>query len=115
MNVGGLMMDNNNLMEKTPQRSRNITWEESEKINLIVERTSKMDRFAQKFFKTPKSTRVELDEIGSFVWSKCDGNNTIYDISQLMEAHFGEKVNPVLERLIQYIKILVSNKFITLE
>lgn len=108
-------MANDNLMDKKPIRNPNITWEENENIVLVIERTGKVDRFVQKIFHTPKATKISLDEIGSFVWGKCDGNNTIYDIVQYMDKHFGEKANPVLERLVQYIKILLSNKFITLE
>lgn len=108
-------MANNNLMEKIPRRNPNITWEDNENIVLVIERTGKLDRLAQKFFKIPKSNKVSLDEIGSFVWTECDGCNTIYDITQHMDNHFGEKANPVLERLVQYIKILISNKFVTLE
>lgn len=108
-------MTNDNLMEMIPHRNKSITWEESENIILVIERTSKIDRFVQKVFKTPKANKVKLDEIGSFVWSKCDGKNTVYDITEQMENHFGEKVDPVLERLVQYIKILVNNKFIKLE
>lgn len=108
-------MANDNLMEMKPQRNANITWEDSESIVLVIERTSKIDRFVQKVFKRPKANKVKLDEVGSFVWSMCDGSNTVFDISQQMENRFGEKVNPVIERLVQYIKILRDNKFITLE
>lgn len=108
-------MASDNLMENRPKRNPNITWEENENIVLVIERTSKVDRLVQKFFNTPKFNKVNLDEFGSFVWGKCDGYNTVYDIAQEIDNHFGEKANPVLERLVQYIKILISNKFVTLE
>jgi hypothetical protein len=43
--------------------------------------------------------RVRLDEVGSFVWDRCDGNTTVAEIAESLAAHFGDRVNHALERL----------------
>lgn len=43
--------------------------------------------------------RVHLDEIGSFVWARCDGETTVAELAGAMEEHFGARVSPALERL----------------
>ena len=48
--------------------------------------------------KEPKY-RVRLDEVGSFVWRRCDGKNTVEEIGRQLEEHFGGTVKPVHERL----------------
>jgi len=43
--------------------------------------------------------RLKLDDIGSFVWQKCDGNNSVEQIARALSQQFGENVDPVYERL----------------
>jgi len=56
--------------------------------------------------------KINLDEVGSFVWKLCDGNTTVYEIGTEMQQHFGEKINPVYERLTMFLRQLHQNKFI---
>lgn len=108
-------MKNTNLLLMTPIRNPKIEWDNSDNIILKIKRYKKIDRFMNKVFKTPLVHTIELDEIGSFVWENCDGNNKIEDISNLLNNNFGQKVEPVLDRLIHYIQILKNNQFISLE
>lgn len=52
--------------------------------------------------------RVHLDEIGSFVWQQIDGQTTVGQIAQAMEQHFGERVDPAVDRLELFITHLVT-------
>lgn len=107
---------NKNVMMMIPKRRCNIQWEKEEEIiTLIIKREKVIDRIMNKLFKTPKTIRIELDSIGSFVWENCDGIDTINNISKKMENHFGNKVDPVIERLVTYIRTLKNNKFIEVE
>ena len=67
---------------------------------------------AQKFFKKPKISYVHLDEMGSFVWPLIDGEMDIIELGKKVEEHFGEKANPLYERLAKYFQILESYNFI---
>jgi hypothetical protein len=43
--------------------------------------------------------RIRLDEIGSFAWVHFDGLRTVAEVGELMRERFGERVEPVEERL----------------
>ncbi len=79
----------------------------------IEENPSFIDRtFFKKFVKKPH--RVELDEIGSFIWKKIDGNLTVDEITALAEEHFAEKIAPAKERVQLFINQMFRTKLIKL-
>lgn len=59
--------------------------------------------------------KVNLDEIGSAVWLLIDGHRKVFEIGHEMEVRFGEKIQPVNERLGLFLGNLKKNKFITWE
>ena len=67
---------------------------------------------AQKILKKPKVSQIHLDEMGNFVWPLIDGTRTVYEIAQLVKEEFGEKAEPLYERLVQYIQNLENYGFI---
>lgn len=67
---------------------------------------------AQKIYKRPRFSDIELDEFGSYVWKQMDGKRTIYEISFLVKERFGERAEPLLPRLTQYFQTLYRNHFI---
>jgi len=56
--------------------------------------------------------RTHLDEFGSYVWKRCDGNRTVHEIGILLQEHFGKNIEPVFERLGAFIKILAHHHHI---
>ena len=52
-------------------------------------------------------------ELGSFIWQQIDGEKSILQIGELVQEAFGEKAEPLYERLAQYMKILYGKGFIT--
>ena len=50
--------------------------------------------------------------MGSFIWPHLDGDKTIIEIGKLVSDKFGEKANPLYERLAEYIKRLASYGFV---
>ena len=56
--------------------------------------------------------RVHLDDVGSFIWRHCDGEHTVEQIGAELEASFGERVQPVEERLTRFIHQLVQGGMI---
>lgn len=109
------MAKSKNFMEMRPKRNGNIEWSEGEIVVLQIKRNGKMDKIMHRIFKTPLVTNLELDEMGSYVWGNCNGEKNVYEISISLQRHFGDKAEPVVERLIQYIKILKNNRLIELE
>jgi Coenzyme PQQ synthesis protein D (PqqD). len=65
-----------------------------------------------KYFFTPETYKIDLDEFGTFIWMSIDGERTIYEIAELLKDKFGEKAEPLYDRLIKFMVILENNKFI---
>ncbi|WP_058486088.1 PqqD family protein [Defluviitalea phaphyphila] len=110
------MKKSKNILNMIPIKNERILWEtKNGLVTLIILRNRPFDKFMHKIFKTPLKTTIELDEIGSFVWNECDGTKTINDIAENLEEKFGKRVQPVLERLLTYIRTLINNSFIILK
>jgi len=108
------MKNKDNFLDKKPTRCESIRWktESDGKITLEIDNTGFFNRLAQKFFKKPAVSYVHLDDMGSFVWSIIDGEKTIAEIAPFVEDEFGEKANPLYERLAKYFQILESYGFV---
>ena len=104
-----------NYLEKIPVRNENIQWKQDEygAVTLEIENTGFFNKIAQKFFKKPKVSYVHLDENGSFLWPLLDGEKSILELGVFVKEHFGEKAEPLYERLAKYFQILESYKFIS--
>jgi len=104
-----------NYLDKKPCRTEGIQWstDEAGMVTLAIENTGVFNKIAQKLFKKPRISYVHLDETGSFIWPLLDGEKTVFELGKLVEAHFGDKMNPLYERLSQFIHILDSYQFIS--
>ncbi len=101
--------------EIIPKQSCN--YEENEEglvtVLYIEENPSFIERtFFKKFLKKPH--RVDLDEIGSFIWKNIDGKLTVDEITKLSEEHFGEKIAPAKERVQLFMNRMFYSKLIKL-
>ena len=107
-------MISSNYLEKVPVRPARIMWSADEEgiVTLDIENTGLFNRIAQKLLHKPKVSHIHLDEMGSFVWPLIDGEKDIVALGKLVEEHFGEKANPLYERLAKYFQILESYEFI---
>lgn len=106
-----------NYLEKIPVKSESVGFSVDEKniVTLELENKGVFNRIAQKLFKKPKVSYIHLDENGSFVWLAIDGEKDILKIGEEVKEHFGEKAEPLYERLAQFIKILENYRFITIK
>ncbi len=109
-----------NFLDIIPKRNEKIRWTKEEKdgkteVTLEIDNVGIINKIAQKLLKKPKVSYIHLDEMGSFIWQYIDGEKTVYEIATYVDDHFGEKANPLYERLIKYLKILESYGFINLE
>lgn len=105
---------NENYLDNIPVRNKDFSWEEDDEIVIIhMENNGIYNKIAQKFFGTPKMSHISLDEFGSFIWKQINGENSIYEIGELVKKEFGQRVEPLYERLSKYFYNLNSTKFIT--
>lgn len=102
-----------NFLEKKPGRADWLRWkEDAGKITLEIENKGLMNRICQKLFKKPPVSYVHLDEMGSFLWPHLDGEKTLIELGELVKERFGEEAEPLYERLVKYMQILESYRFI---
>lgn len=106
-----------NFLEFKPSRCEKITWTRDDEGNITLEIENKglFNKIAQKLFKKPKISYVHLDETGSFVWPLLDGEINVLVLGEKVREFFGEKAEPLYERLCKYLQILESYGFIKLD
>ena len=102
-----------NYLEKVPVRA-DIEWDTDSdgNVTLHIENKGVMNKIAQVLFKKPKVRYIHLEEMGGFIWQLIDGESDIIKIGESVKDHFGEKAEPLYERLAKYIQTLEAYKFI---
>ena len=94
----------------------NFNWRVSEETKKVVVERPKFDNAILKKYLLPyfkkQNFDVKLDDFGSFVWQQIDGEKNIYEIANVLEKKYGEKVQPVYERISQFIKHLYQQRFV---
>ena len=105
---------NENFLERVPKRSEKLTWKTDENglVTLEIENKGIFNKLFQIVLKKPKVSYIHLDENGSFVWPLIDGEKTITELGLTVKEHFGDKAEPLYERLAKFIQILDSYGFI---
>ena len=103
-----------NYLEKIPCHRVGLSWSQDENgvVTLEMENKGVANRIAQKLLKKPKVSFIHLEEFGSFIWLSIDGKRDITAIGELVRERFGERAEPLYERLSTYIKTLHSYGFI---
>lgn len=103
-----------NYLEYIPQFTEGLQMETSEEglLVVLVENKGFFNRIAQKFFKQPKVSKAHLDELGTFVFQQIDGTHTVQQIAEAEKEQFGDKVEPVYNRLVTYMETLKKCGFI---
>lgn len=71
-------------------------------------------RLTQVLLKKPRVSYIEMDDFGSFIWRCIDGERNVLEISKLVYENFGEKAQPLVERLVKFMDILYRHRFIVL-
>ncbi len=104
-----------NYLDYIPAINTKHSWDVNENgtVTIHIEHKTIYDKIAQKLFKRPPVSNIDLDEIGSFIWKQIDGKKDIGKLGELMKATYGDKAEPLYERLSTYVKILYNNEFIT--
>ncbi len=75
-----------------PLRNPLVSWEKDEETGHVVLRVPRRDDLKMRalayVLMLPKERRIELDEIGSFVWLSCDGKNTVMDLVRAVAERY---------------------------
>lgn len=108
------MSKEENFLDRVYARNDKYEWEidENDQVIILVENTGIFNLIAQKLLKKPRVSKIHLEEMGSFVWKCVDGKKDVHAIGKEVEQHFGEKANPLYERLSVYMKQMEAYGFI---
>jgi len=102
-----------NLLKLIPVK--NMKWKTDSQGNVIILKPKFKNPFLIKHA-LPKMKRpyykVKLDEMGSYFWRNCNGERNIKEIARLHKEKFGEKSEPVLDRISLFLQSLDKNNFI---
>lgn len=82
------------------------------KVTIFVENKGIFNRIAQKILNKPKVSQIHLDEMGNFIWPLIDDKKSVYEIAGLVKEEFGDKAEPLYNRLVQYMRNLENYNFI---
>lgn len=81
-------------------------------VTIYQENKGLFNFIAQKIWHKPRISQIHLDEMGNFIWPLMDGKRDILAISALIKEEFGDKAEPLYNRVVQYFKTLVSYGFV---
>ena len=106
------MIDNEEILNLKFRICDNLNYKIDD--NGIVTVLEKQDHKIQKFFrklkfKIPLYKEITLDEISSEVFTQIDGIKTVKEIGECLEVKFGDKVNPLYERLLVFLNHIYVN------
>jgi hypothetical protein len=103
-----------NYLTMTPVRIHEHIVKEDGNIDVLVPKF-KGDFVKRLFGKSLKSEYIKanLDEFGTATWTFIDGNVNVEQIGKKLVEKFGESIEPVYDRLTQFLTNLHKYKFIT--
>ncbi len=103
-----------NYLELVPKRTEGLSFvtDEDNRVTLEVENRGFFNRLFQLILKKPKISYIHLDDLGSFIWTAVDGKRTVFEIAESVKEAFGEKAEPLYERIVKYFEILKSYRFV---
>ena len=104
-----------NLLDMTPVRE--VEWEEDESgvVTLVRSRPRvrgprSMGRWVSFMLAPP---RIRLDAVGSVAWLRMSGTLKVGDLAALVREDFGERVDPVNQRLGHLVRLLKRERFVS--
>lgn len=103
-----------NYLDFIPVVNGQNTWDRGEDGVVTIHMVNRgfYNTLAQKLFHTPRVSHIKLDEYGSFLWMRIDGVKTVGQLALELKEAYGEKAEPLYDRLVKYMQILHNNRFI---
>lgn len=103
-----------NYLELTPLRNYDHVVEDTGLISVLVPKfdIKWLDKIMSKIIKS-RFFKAKLDEFGTETWLEMDGTKSVQTVSEHLQKKFGEKINPVDERLTKFLSELYKYNFIT--
>lgn len=108
------LMKDKNFLEYIYKINDDLSWSRSDDGEVVVDMVNKglVNRIAQLIFKKPAVSHIHLQDMGSFVFGCIDGKRNVFEIGKELKSHFGDRAEPLYERLCVYMKQLERAGFI---
>lgn len=102
-----------NLLTLVPERTKDYMLRDSGLVDIIVPRfgEGRVARVLERFINR-SPILIKLDRVGTFTWHLCDGRHTVEEIGDQMQKMFGEKIEPVYDRLALFFKEMEKRELI---
>ena len=102
-----------NLLELVPEQLVDSTRDDEGIVTILGPRfkTGFMKNLIGSRMKSPYF-KIALDDIGTAVWENIDGTRNIGEIAEILKEKFGEKIEPVNDRLAMFFTQLEMSRFI---
>ena len=79
-------------------------------VTIIQKQDHKIQKFFRKLkFRIPEDKKITLDELGSWIFLQIDGKKNVKDIGESLEVKYGDKVQPLYERLLLFLNHIDVN------
>ncbi len=98
-----------------PVRNSAITWttnDTGEAILSVPRRQDRVGKIVGAWFKVPNTRGVELDEVGTFVWNLCDGDNTVESIVKKTSHQYRMNRREVEVSVTTFLQMLAERRFV---
>lgn len=105
---------NNNYLDFIPIMNPKNSWSQDEQgvVTIHMVHRGFYAAIAQKFFHTPRVSHIKLDEYGSFLWLRIDGEKSVGALAEALREEYGQAAEPLYDRLVHYMQILHNNHFV---
>ena len=108
------VLKNLNYLEVRPIRNYDQSVDENDMVTVLIPKFK--NQFAVRFvlpYMQHKFFKVKLDEFGSATWLLIDSKRNVMDIASELVKKFGEKIQPVEERLTRFFTGIYEQRLIT--
>jgi hypothetical protein len=110
MSLNDLPDDVRHMVTLRPRRNPRVEWELDEETGLVTlvypKSFSNFETALGMLVGRVGEIRRPLDGPGSFIWQMCDGKNDIAIICTAVDDAYKEEMEPVLKRVVGFIKLL---------
>ena len=107
------ILKNENALDLVPVRRRKHELDEEDMVKLVVPKFGK--QWMQRFFIAPagkKTVNIQLDEMGSAVWLRIDGEKTVEEIAGELVSNYPD-TEEAQDRVLSFISMLYEQRYIT--
>lgn len=110
-------IDRQAVLTLRPGRNSLLTWEKRETGETILtvpqnQKAGLPARLMARWLRAPAERRIELDEVGGYVWDLCDGSHTIESIVQKTGRHYKLNRREAEVSVTMFLQMLHERNFI---